>query len=249
MTAEREFETELEIFRKEAEAGTQFFYAHLAMHAAAADHPEIYDLLNKSPLFWNTVAGALQTAVLITLGRVFDQGSAHNLDKVLRVAQDNPDIFTKGALARRKCGTKQEKPAWLDEYLKGAYEPTVSDFRRIRAHIRKRRRIYESNYRDIRHKWFAHREVSELGAAALFGKANIRELQQLFVFLNSLYGALWQLYFNGLRPVLRPQRYSVRRIRNAPSPAGHRGAVQEKITLETEEVLLAASRTLRDSQE
>lgn len=198
--AER-FERELEIFRTEAEAGTQFFYADLAVHAVAADRKAVYELLNQTPLFWNTCLAALQTATFIALGHIFDQGSDHNLDKLLRIAQDNSEIFSKAALGRRRQGNESEKPEWLEEFLRNAYEPTPKDFRRIRAYIRKRRKIYETNYRDLRHKVYTHKAMSDAESAALFAKTNIRELQHVFAFLGSLHEALWQLFFNGRRPV------------------------------------------------
>ena len=40
-TPESRFEHELEVFRHEAEAGTQFFYSYLAVHALAARREEI----------------------------------------------------------------------------------------------------------------------------------------------------------------------------------------------------------------
>ena len=129
--AER-FERELEIFRTEAEAGTQFFYADLAVHAVAADRKAVYQLLNQAPLFWNTCLGTLQTATFIALGRIFDQGSDHNIDKLLRISQDDPEIISKTALGRRRQGKEAEKPEWLDEFLRNAFEPTPNDFRRIR---------------------------------------------------------------------------------------------------------------------
>lgn len=242
ITPAAQFERELEVFRTESEAGTQYFYAYLAVHAVAADHESVYKLLNHAPLFWNTSLGALQTAAFIALGRVFDQNSAHNLDKVVRIAQDNAQIFSKAALGQRKQGNNPDPPEWLNEYLRDAYEPTPIDFRRIRAHIRKRRKIYENNYRELRHKVFAHKGVSNSAeTAALFGKTNIRELQRMFAFLGSLHEALWQLFFNGQRPVLRPLRYSVKRMRDLPSLALREKTVQERITREAEQFLLRAA--------
>src|SRR5262249_33454551 len=153
-------------------------------------------------------------------GRIFDQTSMHNLDRLLRVAQDHPQIFSKVALGHRKQGANSDPPEWLADYLSDVYEPTPQDFRRLRSHVRKWRKIYEGNYRDLRRKLFAHKEISDhADIDALFAKANIRELQRLFAFLGSLYEALWQLFFNGRKPVLRPQRYSVKRMRDLPSPA------------------------------
>jgi hypothetical protein len=212
-----QFEHELEVFRTEAESGIQFFYAYLAVHAVAEHHQSVYQLLNKAPLFWNTSLGALQTAAFIALGRVFDQKSTHNLDRLLRVAQDNPQIFSKAALGRRKQGTNPAPPEWLEDYLSDAYEPTPQDFRRLRSHVQKWRKIYVSNYRDLRHKLFAHKEVSDRAETdALLAKTDIRELQRMFAFLGALHEALWELFFNGRRPVLRPQRYSVQRMRELP---------------------------------
>jgi hypothetical protein len=202
---------------------------------------EIHDLLNTAPLFWNTCLAGLQTAAFIVLGRVFDQNSTHNLDRVLRVAQDNPQIFSKAALAHRKLGGSAERPDWLDKYLLTVYEPTPKDFRRLRAHVNRRRRIYEANYRNVRHKYFAHKAVSDpTEISLLFSKGNNRELQQLFAFLGSLYNTLWELFYNGRKPILRPTRYSVERIRNKPSPRYQQGPVQEKILHEVEQFLCEA---------
>ncbi len=241
-TPDDQFENELEVFRTEAEGATLFFYAYLAVHAAAAAHKSVLQLLDQSALFWNTNLAALQTAAFIVLGRIFDQNSPHNLDRLLRIAQDNPRIFSKVALGRRRQGNNPEPPPWLAEFLRDAYEPTPKDFRRIRAHVRKWRRIYESKYRDLRHKVFAHKVADHDQTAALFGKVNIRELQRMFAFLNSLYEALWQSFVNGRRLVLRPLRYSVKRMRALPSPGKGRSATQEHITHEVEEFLISASR-------
>jgi hypothetical protein len=108
------------------------------------DNESVLDLLNSAPLFWGTNLGALQTATFVTLGRIFDKKSTHNLGRLLKLAQDNPDIFSKVALGRRKQGTDKSPPDWLTEYLQRAYVPKPSDFRRLRAHVSKCRKIYKS---------------------------------------------------------------------------------------------------------
>lgn len=240
MTAEQRFDEELEVFRTEEESATQFFFAYLGIHAVAFEDNRVLDLLNSAPLFWNTCAGALQMSAFIALGRVFDQKSTHNIDNVLRIAQDNPQIFSKDALAARKHKSTGNKPDWLIEFLKGAYEPTPKDFRRLRTHVKRRRRIYESNYRDVRNQFFAHKGVSNPNAARLFSKGSNRELQQLFAFLGALYHALWELFYNGRKPVLRPSKYSVARMRKLQSPSGRRGSAQEQILREAEQFLRCA---------
>ena len=130
------------------------------VHAVAYESKQVSDRLNTAPLFWNSCLGALQTAAFIVLGRIFDQDSVHNLDRLLRMAQENSQIFSKAALAQRKHAGSGKRPEWLDDYLRTAYEPTPKDFRRLRTYVKRRRRIYEANYRDIRHKFFAHKVVS-----------------------------------------------------------------------------------------
>ncbi len=238
MTPDEKFKHELEVFRTEEESATQFFYAYQAVHAVAYESKQVSDRLNTEPLFWNTCLGALQTSAFIALGRIFDQDSAHNLDRLLRMAQENSQIFSKAALAQRQHDGNGKRPEWLDDYLRTAYEPTPKDFRRLRTYVKRRRRIYEANYRDIRHKFFAHKAVADPAEAALlFSKGSNRELQQLFIFLGSLYDALWQLFYNGRKPVLRPLRYSVKQMRKMPSQHNRRGSVQEQILREVEHFL------------
>jgi hypothetical protein len=240
--AEAEFERELEVFRTEAGTASQFFYAFLTVHAVAGDVPAVFKLLNTAPLFWNTNLGALQTSTFVTLGRMFDQDSPHNVDRVLKIAQDNPRIFSKAGLGDRKRKASPGRTEWLESYLRAAYVPKPSDFRRLRQFVRKYRRIYEDKYRDLRHKVFAHKVVSDGEAvAALFARTNIRELQRMLVFLDSLYDALLQLYVNGRKPVVRKRRYSVRRMRARPSPQGLGNSVQERLTHEVERFLRAAA--------
>lgn len=240
---EDDFANELEVFRTEADSGIQFFYSFLAVHAVAGEHEEVHRLLNKAPLFWNTTLGALQTSTFIALGRVFDQKKTkHNIDRLLKIAQSNMGIFSKEALAGRKRRGSTNADEWLDEYLRDVYVPSADDFRRLRRYVAKRRKAYEDNYRALRHQVFAHKEISaKEDVQALFGKTNIRELQQLLIFLRRLHEALWQLYHNGRKPTLQSARYSVKRIREEPSPE-HRGrALQERLTHEIEAFLMTAA--------
>ena len=64
------------------ENAVQFFYAYLTIHDVARDRPAVHRLLNRAPLFWNTNLGALQTGSFIVLGRIFDQTSRHNVNRL-----------------------------------------------------------------------------------------------------------------------------------------------------------------------
>jgi hypothetical protein len=237
MTLESKFERELEVFRGEAESAVQFFYSESTIHAVAAERRSVLNFLNETPLFWRTCTGALQIATFIAIGRIFDQGSPHNIDRLLHLAEHNRDMFSKASLAKRKQGTAAERPDWLDEYIEKAYEPTKEDFRRLRRHIKKWRRIYNDRYRDLRHKVFAHKEFAEdIDTAPLWAKTSTRELEKLLAFLVSIHEALWQSFFNGRKPSLRPVRHSMKLIRRRPDRTPR--AIQERMTYEVERFLL-----------
>ncbi len=98
--------------------------------------------------------------------------------------------------------------------MRTAYIPKEPDFRRLQKYADKQRTIYNGHFLDLRNKFVAHRERVDL--TAVFANANIRRLGRLLVFLDQLQDALWQLFVNGRKPVLRPARYSGKRILKSP---------------------------------
>ena len=242
-TPEQQFIRELEVFRTEAQAGAQFLYANLSFNSIVSEKKKTHREVNKTPLFWNTAMGALQTSFFIVLGRIFDQNSTHNIDRLVKFAQENRDIFSKESLAKRKKKDSPNADEWIDDYLKGIYEPTAKDFREIRKKVKEFRKIYENNYRDIRHKIYAHKEVSDAeDTQKLFSKTNIRELQRVFMFVNALYEALWQLLYNGKKPVLERMRYSVRSMVRDRKPEWQSQTVQERLVGEVSDFLAALTK-------
>ena len=168
---------------------------------------------------WMTVSGALQTAALIAIGRIFDQGSPHNLDRLLRLAETNRVMFSKAALEKRKQGSAPERPVWLDQYLEDIPEPSIQYFRGLRAKTKHFRWIYESTYRDLRHKVYAHRAaLDQAEVDRIVAKTNIMEFERLFLFLLSTYESLWQLYMNGSGSRGRRLRHSVKPTRRLRVP-------------------------------
>lgn len=233
---EKEFELELEVFRTEIQSGTQFLYSYLAINAVIGSDKNALDAVNKTPLFWRTNIGALQTSFIIVLGRVFDQKSKHNIDRLLSIGQNHPEIFFKDSLAERKRQGSSNADEWLPKYLENVYEPTSKDFRRLRRYVKNYRRIYVQNYRNIRHKIYAHKEISnKADVQKLYAGTRIGELQRIFIFLNKLYIALRELYLNGRKPILRPMRFSIMSIKNKPRPDWLSNGVHEKIVSETSE--------------
>ena len=142
-------------------SNAQFLFAFLAVHDVAYRRTAVHELLNRAPLFWNTCLAALQTSDFIALGRVSDSDSLHNVNQLLRLAQDNrTQLFSKAALARRKQAASSNAHERLGEYLRYVAEPSAGDdFRRIRKLMARWRRTYEAHYRDVRHRLLAHKEA------------------------------------------------------------------------------------------
>jgi hypothetical protein len=196
------FEAELEHFRQQAESIVQFLASYLTIRDVIGRDRSVHAALNRSALYWATTLGALQQSAIITLGRIFDQGSDHNIDRLMNLAQATPGPFSKDALRARKHGIGLT-PDYLDQYVAEAYEPTAADFRDFRKEISKRRAIYEKNYRQVRNEFVAHSEtIDPEEIAAMFTRTNIEALQDLLDFACALHAALQDLYLNGTRPTL-----------------------------------------------
>lgn len=235
-TKESEFLKELEFFCTEVESAIQFCYAFLTLHASLFKNQQAHDVVNRTPLFWNTNLAALQSSFFITLGRIFDQQSEHNVDKVIKSAQRNSVIFSKEALEARKREGSPNADEWIHDYMKDVYVPTPDDFRRLRRCIKQYRSIYEKAYRDIRHKVFAHNGCTDRNeVSALFARTDVLEMQKLIVFTNRLYTALWQLYYNGRKPVLKPMKYSVKSMLKQELPKWQSKHTQERIVHDVRE--------------
>jgi hypothetical protein len=244
LTAEEQrFLDELEVLCAGAEAASQYLYAYLAIALRARDRQRVRRHVRENSTFWVTVQSALQTSCLIALGRVFDQNSQHNLDRLTGLAtRGRLSIFTHGALRERKRRGGPE-PKWLAQYIADADVPSADDFREMRRRVRDLRKVYEARYRELRDS-FAHVGTTEQSAIAqLYGRAKIRELQRLVVRLLALHDALWGLFWDGRRPVVRQLRFSARPVPGLDAWAPVTTArPHERIVLQAERVLAQASR-------
>lgn len=193
MSPEDRFLRELEQLRRGSDAAAQFLYSWLAFHKYASGRSPAVTAINKNALFWRTSLGALQTALFITLGRIFDKDPrSHGIDRLLSEAAQNPQIFSRVRQSGRE-----------------AYVPTPNDFRRLSRYVARKRKIYKA-YGRIRNKVFAHNDAqSSQKRDALFGKTQLGELQRLVLSLRAFHEVLWQLYHNGRKPTIRVGKYSV----------------------------------------
>jgi hypothetical protein len=201
-----EFETELEIFRREEESAQQFFFAYLSVRTLSASNPDVLRMMNVNSLFWVTTHYSMLVAAFVALGRIFDQDSKHNIDRVIGIAAKDLSIFSLDALRARKALNIGAEEA--DEYVMGKHALTTADLKLLRKQIDIRRRIYEDRYRDIRHKVFAHKATADITEInRMFAKTNIEEMKTLFGFLHSLHETLWELFNNGRKLDVKPHKF------------------------------------------
>jgi hypothetical protein len=148
------------------------------------------------------------------------------------LAQRGRALFLKPSLARRKC-QGGPPPSWLNEFVAEAYEPTPQDFRQLRAHVDKARRIYHARYRDLRTRVFAHTLAhGETEVAPITSQANIHELKRLISSLLSLHAALFGLFWDGRPPTIRRLRFSAKPLKDV----GRNDRPHERIVAEVEQV-------------
>ena len=141
----------------------------------------------------------------------------------------------------RKQGDKPTRPDWLDDSLSSAYVPSSADYQELRLCADEQRAVYDANYKNIRDKIFAHKDrVGAVKVNDLFAQTNMREWQTMTLFLQSLRDALWQLYFNGAKPILSEYRFSIEAMLN--EPAGWQVPPHEKIVREAAEFLTGTAK-------
>lgn len=230
---EKEFERELTVFGGEVDEAIQSFYAEQTIHNVARKDRQAFDIFNRYAAFWNLATRALQGNALIALGRIFDKDSrSHGVFRLLRLAEEHRHIFLKAALEKRK---RPQAGKCTEEFMRTVYVPSARDFARLRRYMDKQRAIYDGQYKILRDKFYAHKERTDVTAA--FANVSIPTLERLLVFLQQLDEALWDLFHNGRKPMLRPARRSAKRIVKLPPSQYRNRAEQEWITRETKRFL------------
>jgi hypothetical protein len=199
---EIEFEDRLDMFGKEVEAANQFYYSSMAIHHTYSVDQSVKKALDGHGLVTMTVLAGLQTSMIVTLGRIFDNESNYTIHKLLTFMREHPELFTTEALRARKVRANYPKPvdSWIDRHF--SHVPTLEDFNELGRLLRPHRRMYNDKLDDIRDKWFAHREVDSLKANELFAKTDLGEVEDTLGFLLGFGSAIWQWYYNGTKPVV-----------------------------------------------
>jgi hypothetical protein len=113
---------EIEIFRKDEESAQQTFFAYIGIRDLIARRPDVHAAINRNAMFWLTTHRALFVSTFVGLGRIFDQDSAHNLDRLLSIVGRNIPELGRDALRQRKEQVISAEQA--AEYVKEKHETT-----------------------------------------------------------------------------------------------------------------------------
>jgi len=220
VTIAQDFERELEVFRQESDAATQFFYCSRGLNLAAVADGDALRALNDNKPFWATTMAALQHATLSTLGRIFDPEvkANHSVTRLLNTMGKDRLLFSRAYLSVRKAHILAG--ADLERYLDEAYYPTQDDLKAIKREVGTWRTHYENVYRGLRHRVVAHRDAENADQIdELWSKTNVEALEQLLVNLRHMHQTLYDMYFNGMKPRQAQARSSALEMLAQPSEA------------------------------
>lgn len=195
-----DFERRLEMFGREVAESNRSYYAFLTIHHEYATRPKLKEACDSAWTFMVSVLGALQTTLVIALGRIFDddkraESSVRNL---LGFAKRHREVFTSQTL-RSRASTIAYVSIRLEANLIGYREPEVSEFRDIERLLKPHAQAYFDKLRPIRHQWLAHREIGAPDAKRLFGGTNLAEIEAMLHFLTEVHDALRRMYMEGAR--------------------------------------------------
>jgi hypothetical protein len=189
---------EIDIFRKDEEAAQQTFFAYIGIRDLIARHPGVHAAINRNAMFWLTTHRALFVSTFVGLGRIFDQNSAHNLDRLLCIVGRNIPELGRDALRQRKEQVISAEQA--AEYVKEKHETTAPDVRALRKEVDQWRKIYAPVYGEIRHH-LAHNKGATEDLDALLARTDIEEMKRMFGFLHEVHEGLRELHLNGRNPL------------------------------------------------
>jgi hypothetical protein len=208
---EQEFSARLDELEHDARAAARFTYAAATIDHLRSRRPSVMAALERDADFWDTVLGALQTASVAAIARVYDPRSeVMSAERVLKHAIAHAStLFSRSALQSRIA----RRPGEAVEGPSDGHGPTVADFAALRAGLDEHAALYESVIDPIRHELFTELDGSFLtDTLALFQTVHRADFERLALFPSSLHGALRRLFHDGRRPGLEAPPSDIARL-------------------------------------
>src|SRR5260370_26776009 len=154
---EAEFERDCRRLWSEIEDAVAIFYTAEEIQDCGRRDENILNAIQHDALFWNVQVHALQSALFIALGRIFDiSGDAYSIHKLMRnTGQHFTLLFSPEALRARKAKLNLQ-PQDLDNYFVGLWEPDPLAVKTLRKALALYMYRYSDVYYPQRTQYFAH---------------------------------------------------------------------------------------------
>ncbi len=169
-----------------------------------ADDSALLNSLNKNALSWVFIRHSMMVSLIMTLGRIFDtDGESVSIDDLIKSCISDIHLFSKSSLRERKMRASNASN-WIDSYMESVYEPSENDFQRLKPEIKKYRDIFNSYYKPLRHKIFAHSDKQIFQKTdELWSETKNANMEELLNFLEDIKITLQEAYLNGRKPELK----------------------------------------------
>ena len=202
---EHEFEARLKAFESDARGCATLAYTEFVLHHYAGGNFAIRDRLNRHPAFWNSVLAGLQSSAFVALGRIFDKRSdTYGGTALLDFAEKYCGIFSRGAFKARQVRIGLGLDVARASAAK-AFELRPGGLAELRQQFEARQRVFEDKVASIRHEVYAHAGMLTIeDREAMFTGLPLRDFEDLVVFPLRVERTLFQLYYNGVEPLLDP---------------------------------------------
>lgn len=173
-----------------------------------AEDEELLRALNVTPLSWIFIRHSMMLSLIMALGRIFDtDGDSVSIDDLIKSCISEVDLFSKTNLRQRKLQSHNAHE-WIDSYIEEVYEPTEQDFQKLKPEIKKFRVVYETYYKPIRHKLFAHTDKEFYAKSdELWEVTKSANMEDLLNFLEDFNLTIREAYLNGLKPDLKGRKF------------------------------------------
>lgn len=198
---------QLEILRNEVESSLRILNS-LKQFNIAMTSAEDVKCVNKNVHFWRLFEAAFQSRLFIGLRRIFDSGrDTFNIQKFINTCKEKIASFSTEELRCRKS-SHPNAHEWIDEYMKGVYEPSAEDFYKLGALVRNNSKRIKRVYTPVASKIYAHAiHTDKDQIRAAFSNLNFEEIERALNAVWHVYQQVWQLYENGKEPSYEIQPY------------------------------------------
>jgi hypothetical protein len=188
---EKGYIKQFKVFESEVDVGFNNIVLHFGINRISIKNTEP---LQSSANFWNYSLYNAATVSIMTLGRIFDNGSPYNIHELLISVgyRDNDVHFLSHESLRQRKDIK-----FFDKYIEGEVEFSKDDFRRISNEKKRIHKKYKDYLVDYRHSLIGHRLVEHPDELNNKGQFKYIDILDIYLSLYNIKMELWSWYHNG----------------------------------------------------